>query len=154
MKLAIIFNHSKINGRLTKFWTGCYAYHVAWVDDDAGIAYDMSLLRRRRPWPGQYSEDQVMLYDFPEVTREYLEDRLTNDPRKYGFKDYVLFGMRWLHHLFGMSTRNAGGVICSEMCNEDARACGVETPWPLTDGPPSPCDWYRWCMMQTNRFCQ
>ena len=145
MKLAIIFNHNKLSGRLTRFWTGCYAYHTAWVDEEAGVMYDMNLLRRRRAWP-HYPEAEVILEDFPQVTREYLERRLTEDDARYGVVDYCLFMLRPLFHLLGYSTRNAAGVICSEMCNIDARACGYDTPWPLDAPPPSPCDWFRWLL--------
>lgn len=143
MKLAIIFNSDKLSGKLTKLFTGCYAYHTAWVDEDNGAVYDMHLTRRKRAWP-QYANAQVLLFDFPEVTRDYLERQLIADKRDYGYLDYVLFSVRWLFHLVGASTWNADGVICSEMVNEDARACGVETPWDEFQAPPSPCDWYRW----------
>ncbi len=143
MLLAIIHNSDKFSGKLTKFFTGCYAYHTAWVDPEAGLMYDMSLLRRRRTWP-RYKGSQVRLYKVPQVTRDYLEYRLTHDNDRYGYIDYILFGFRWAYHLVGKSTRNAGGQICSEMTNEDLIASGVETPWLLTDAPPSPCDIQRW----------
>lgn len=143
MKLGIVFNQNKYNGKLTKFFTGCYAYHTLWVDEEKGLMYDRSLLRRRRTWP-KYKDDEVLLYDFPNVTREYLEDRLTNDNSKYGYVDYILFGFRWFYHLLGKPTRNAKGKICSEETNEDLRANGYETPWDLDGEPPSPCDIYRW----------
>lgn len=143
MKLAIIFNDAKFSGRLTKLFTGCYAYHAAWVDEEAGHMYDMHLIRRRRAWP-HYPDAQVLLFDVPEVSRDYLEQQLTTDDSTYGVWDYLLFGLRPIYHLFGLSTRNAGGVICSEMINNDALACGLETPFLLTGAPPSPCDLYRW----------
>lgn len=143
MKLAVIFNNHKFSGRLTRLFTGCYAYHVAWVDEETGLMYDMHLLRRRRLWP-HYQEAQVLLFNFPQVTRPHLEQQLTLDNNSYGFIDYLLFALRPVYHLFGLSTRNAGGVICSEMVNIDLRACGVDTPWASADAPPSPCDLYRW----------
>lgn len=143
MKLAVIFNHRKLSGRLTRFFTGCYAYHVAWVDEQACVMYDMHLIRRRRAWP-HYPDAEVLLFDVPEVTRDYLERMLSTDDSTYGWIDYLLFGLRPLYHLLGRSTRNAGGVICSEMVNNDLRACGVATPWDEFDAPPSPCDLYRW----------
>lgn len=143
MKLAFIFNHTKFSGRLTRFFTGCYAYHAAWVDEEAGLMYDMHLIRRRRRWP-HYPDAQVLLFDFPQVTREYLEQQLTDDDNTYGVWDYMLFGLRPVYHLFGLSTRNAGGVICSELINIDAWKCGVVTPFSVLDQPPSPCDLYRW----------
>lgn len=143
MKLGVVFNHNKWNGRLTKLFTGCYAYHTIWVDEDQGYLYDMNLIRRRRFWP-RYTADEVLLYDFPEVTKEYLEYKLSSDDTKYGYFDYILFGFRKIFHLFGKPTRNAGGIICSEMTNIDLKACGVNTPWKLEEAPPSPCDIYRW----------
>jgi hypothetical protein len=144
MKLAIIFNRRKLSGWLTRFFTGCYAYHVAWVDEERGLMYDMHLIRRRRTWP-HYPDSQVLLFDAPApVTREYLEARLTDDGQWYGVFDYLLFALRPLYHLFGQSTRNAGGVICSEMVNNDIWRCGGVTPWRPDHEPPSPCDFYRW----------
>lgn len=143
MKLAIIFNRRRFSGMLTRLFTGCYAYHCAWVDEEGGHMYDMHLIRRRRVWP-YYDEGQVLLFDVPAVTREYLEHQLSTDSNTYGFFDYLLFGLRGLFHLVGKSTRNAGGVICSEMVNIDMRACAQGTPWRETDPPPSPCDLYRW----------
>lgn len=148
MKLAVIFNDQKLSGKLTKFFTGCYAYHCAWVDETEGHMYDMHLIRRRRPWP-HYSAGQVLLFDFSEVTREYLEYQLTHDESWYGVGDYLLFGLRGLYHLFGKSTVNAGGVICSEQINYDLRNSRVDTPWKVTDEPPSPCDIYRWAVSRT-----
>jgi hypothetical protein len=65
----------------------------------------------------------------------------------YSVVDYILFGLRPLFHLFGQSTRNAGGLICSEMVNIDAVRAGVLTKWPLDAAPPSPADWYRWALV-------
>lgn len=143
MKLAIIFNSEKFSGRLTKLFTGCYAYHSAWVDEEKGRMYDMHLIRRRRVWP-HYGSAEVLLFDVPEVTREYLEHKLETDAQTYGVWDYLLFGLRPIYHLFGFSTRNAGGVICSEMVNDDIWACGGQTPFRPGTAPPSPCDLYRW----------
>lgn len=140
-KLAIIFNKRKLLGKLTKLFTGEYAYHQGWVVDD--IFYDQHLLLRRRNWP-KYESDQVELYDFPEVTKEFLEYQLTNDNSTYGFYDYILFALRPIYHLFGKSTVNAHGQICSEKCANDLRNCGVKVPWMPTDPPPSPADLYRW----------
>ncbi len=144
MKIAIILNTGNLSGKLTKFFTGCYAYHTAWVDENAGLMYDMNLLRRRRKWP-HYPDAQVALFDSPtDVTREYLEEKLTSDENRYGVLDYLMFALRWLYHLVGKSTRNAGGVICSEMVNNDIWACGGTTPWQPGDAPPSPCDILHW----------
>lgn len=61
----------------------------------------------------------VKLFDAPcNVTRDYLESKLETDTAWYGMKDYILFALRPLFHLFGKSTVNAGGVICSEMVRQ------------------------------------
>lgn len=144
MKIAIIFNRDKLSGKLTKFFTGEYAYHALWVDDANGKAYDMHWIRRRRLWP-EYKPEQVVLFDSPcPITTEYLERELDTDTQWYGIRDYMLFALRPLFHLFGYSTINAGGVICSEMVNDDIWANGGNTPWPLEVAPPSPADLYRW----------
>ena len=148
MKLAIIFNDRKLSGWLTRVFTGCYAYHCAWVDEEAGHMYDMHLIRRRRVWP-YYDEGQVLLFDVPGVPREYLEHQLSTDTNTYGFVDYLLFGLRGFCHLVGRSTRNAGGVICSEMVNTDLAANGLWTPWSPADAPPSPCDLHQWLIQTT-----
>jgi len=143
MKIAIIINTKSISGRLTKFFTGCYAYHVAWVDVESGLMYDMNLLRRRRKWP-HYEHGSFKLFDQSNVTREFLEGKLTSDENRYGFVDYMLFAVRKLYHLVGKNTRNAGGKICSESLNDDIHECGGFTPWLPADAPPSPCDILQW----------
>jgi len=147
MKLAIIFNDKKLAGRLTKFFTGHAAYHVGWVDEENDKFYDMHAIRRRRYWSDYERGKRYVLVDFPEVTKEQLEHELDVCDQLYGFVDYVLFGLRPLFHLFGQSTRNAGGLICSEMVNIDALRAGVDTPWTLDAPPPSPADWYRWALV-------
>ena len=93
MKLAIIFNTKRLSSQLTKLFTGCYAYHVAWVDVENNVMYDMNLLRRRRPWPYYtHKYAQVRIYEVPgNVTREFLENKLTSDESHYGYIDYLLF---------------------------------------------------------------
>jgi hypothetical protein len=145
IKLAIIFSPDKMSGKLTKYFTGCYAYHTAWVDTENNKMYDMHLIRRRRNWP-HYNENNVLLFDIPGITKEFLEKKLEEDESTYGFMDYIMFGLRPIYHLFGKSTVNAGGVICSEMINNDVWEIGGTTPWPLDTPPPSPCDWYNWLM--------
>ena len=125
MKLAFIYSTKKFSGKLTKFFTDSYCYHVGFVEDD--IFYDMHLIRRKRIWSDYSKNKEVTLIDCPApVTREYLERKLATDTSTYGWMDYLLFGLRPLFHLFGQSTINAGGVICSEMVYEDLRECG----WP------------------------
>ena len=97
----------------------------------------MHLIRRRRLWP-TYQPEHVVLAKCPvEVTAEYLDRMLDTDDSVYGWRDYLLFAIRPLYHLFGGSTRNAGGVICSEMVANDLNALG----WNKNFGEvPSPAD--------------
>ncbi len=144
MKLAVLLNDD-MAGKLTKFFTGCYAHHTCWVDEEAGLVYDQSFLMRRRYWPKpSYSEEDIYMFDFPLVTREYLEERLTRDNTIYGWRDYALFGFKWLYKLIGKPVPNINGKICSETNNEDLVVCGYETPWRLEDAPPSPCELLKW----------
>lgn len=123
MKIAFIYNHG-ISSTLTKFFTGSKCYHVGWVDEINNRFYDMNLIRRRRVWPC-YNLDKVILTESPvQVSSDFLEGRLDTDEEVYGWKDYILFALRPLYHLFGKSTRNANGVICSEMVYNDLVSCG------------------------------
>ena len=145
MKLAVFSDSGSLLGKLCKFFTGCYAYHTAWVDEDLGLIYDRSFLFRRREWPRiKHKKATVHLFDFPNVTQAYLEEQLTKDGTRYGVVDFVLFAVRKFYHVIGRPTRNAGGKICSDEQNEHLRGCGYETPWPLDLAPPSPCDLLKW----------
>ena len=164
---VIIINKDKLSGKLTKFFTGCHAYHTGWLDTDTELFYDQNLLRRRRIWP-LYSPENVLLFDEPLMTTKILEDQLSRDGTRYGVLDYlgfgwrrlfrmsvpvmpnspsfidlVLFRLRGVYHLIGKSTRNRSGAICSETQNKDAKLAGIFTPWGLNDPPPSPCDWLK-----------
>lgn len=147
LRIAIVLNKTRWNARLCRFFTGCYAYHAAFADLDTGRMYDMHLIRRRRRWLDYSAKRDVELYPSPvSIPSKYFEDQLDDDTSRYGLVDYYLFSVRWLFHLFGKSTRNAGGVICSEMVNNDLRANGCDTPWKSEDAPPSPCDLRRWLL--------
>jgi hypothetical protein len=148
MKLAIFYNKKKLSGKLTRFFTGRPLYHVGWYDDATGLFYDMHAIRRRRYWLDYSKGKQFVLVDFPEVHAAHLEHQLNVSEQLYGFMDYALFGIRPIFHVFGQSTRNAGGVICSEMIALDAEACGVLHPWYGDAPPPSPADWYQWALVQ------
>jgi hypothetical protein len=127
----------KPSSTLTKLFTGSTCYHVFFVDEDAGRMYDMNLLRRRRLWP-HYPPERVILSDCPvEVPPEYMEHMLDIDEATYGWRDYLLFALRPLYHLIGKSTRNVGGVICSEMVANDLIALGWHVRFPEV---PSPAD--------------
>ena len=138
MKIAFISNPNKLSGKLTKFFTGSYCYHVALVDEERGLMYDQNLLFRRRIWPHYGPETTVVLIDTPvPVTSEYLEQLLSTDENTYGWVDYCLFALRPIYHLFGKSTRNAGGVICSERLDNIFIANGWQHRF---DEVPSPAD--------------
>lgn len=138
MKIAFIYNEHKLSGKLTKFWTGSYCYHVAFVDEERGVMFDMNLIRRMRNWPYYGPETTVVLADAPvPVSYDFLFAKHKSSENKYGFADYVLFTLRPLFHLFGQSTPNARGEICSEMVANDLNENGwnhyyVEVPSPAT----------------------
>lgn len=134
MKIAFIYG-KKPSSWLTKLFTGSECYHVGFTDGQK--FWDMSLIRRRRDWP-HYDAKNVLLADCPvEVTADYLNAKLDTDESKYGFVDYLLFALRPIYHFFGHSTRNAGGVICSEMIENDLIANGWKSPFYEV---PSPAD--------------
>ena len=137
MKLVFIYGDAKnISADLTEFWTGSRCYHVGFTD---GIHFwDMNLIRRRRLWPVYPPEKKVILIDCPaKVTIDYLEHQLDTSEEKYGWRDYLMFALRPIYHLFGKSTRNIGGTICSEMVANDMIACGWEHRFKEV---PSPAD--------------
>ena len=134
MKIAFIYGN-KPSSTLTKIFTGSTCYHVGFTD---GVKFwDMHLIRRRRLW-SIYNNKKTVLIEAPvSITAEYLDHKLDTDDAKYGIIDYGLFGLRPIYHLFGKSTRNAGGLICSEMVADDLNAHG----WRYTfKEVPSPAD--------------
>lgn len=135
MKIVFIYG-TTFSSRLTLFFTGSTCYHVGFTDGTK--FWDMNKIRRRRVWPGLYPAERVVLANAPvHVTADYLDLQLDTDEAEYGVVDYLLFGLRWLYHLVGQSTRNAGGLICSEMVSNDLAANG----WPVRfDEVPSPSD--------------
>ena len=149
MKIAIIVGNPKKNflSKLTSIFTQCAAYHAGFLDEETGMFYDMYWLRRRRKWP-RYDEQQVILFSEDNVTREYLEEKLSTDDSEYGFLDYLSFALKPIYHIFGKSTRNAGGLICSELIVRDIVACGGSTPFDPEGSPPSPCDLLSWLMKE------
>lgn len=135
MKIAFIYG-KKPSSVLTKFFTGSTCYHVGFTDGRR--FWDMNLIRRRRLWDGLYPPDHVRLADCPvEITAEYLDHQLDTDESTYGWKDYILFALRPVYHFFGRSTRNLGGVICSELVYSDLNACGWSVKFAEV---PSPAD--------------
>lgn len=135
--MQVVFVYGKQpSSTMTMLATSSTCYHVGFTD---GFHFwDMNLIRRRRLWKGLYPDDRVILKDAPVgITAEYLNWKLDTDDSRYGYLDYALFAVRWLYHLFGQSTRNMGGVICSELVAEDLKANG----WPVRFAEvPSPAD--------------
>jgi len=147
VRVSIVFGEG-LSSILTKIFTGSRAYHCFWQADD--VIYDMHLLRRRRP-ASYYANSDIVSFDCPEMSVEYLERMLTEDNSEYGWKDYILFSLRGLFHLFGKSTVNANGVICSEMINNDLWARGVHTDFLPSREPPSPADLFEWFVRNRKR---
>ena len=132
--IAIISNPDKISGKLTKFFTGSYAYHIGFVDMERGKFYDMNMLFRRRIWP-HYDLRHVTYYECPvRVTRDDLEYHLDTDEDWYGVLDYMAFGIKKLLPGYNPSFK---GAICSEKVNEILRLRGWEKYFMKT---PSPAD--------------
>lgn len=146
MKLAIIHAPASkfFMARLTKFFTGSTAYHSGFVDEATGTFYDMDLLPRKCPWPRYSAPKYAVLYDVPLLTREHCEAFLKQDSREgYGYWDYLLFALRPIYHLFGKSTRNAKGIICSELNAIWLNRVGYNVPM---DEVPSPKDMEDWAL--------
>lgn len=135
MKIAFIYGKQP-SSTLTKFFTGSACYHVGFTN---GVHFwDMNLIRRRRLWLGLYPDSHVLLAECPvDVPVDYMEHMLDIDDATYGWRDYLMFALRPFYHLIGRSTRNAGGVICSEMVANYFKAMG----WPVQFAEvPSPAD--------------
>lgn len=152
MKLAVVHAEpaQHFSARLTQFFTGSTAYHCGFVDEAGGTFFDMHLLPRKVDWPRYDVPGKwVELYDVPGLTREACERFLQRDSvHSYGWRDYLLFGLRWAYHLVGKSTRNAGGLICSELCSLWLRDTGFESP---VDPVPSPADLACWASNNLHR---
>jgi hypothetical protein len=146
MKLAIIHAppDRKFSAWLTKVFTGSTAYHCGFVCEQSGTFYDMNLLPRKMPWPRYDPPKWVELHDVSKLTREDCEEFLKQDSTiTYGWVDYLLFALRPVYHLFGKSTRNASGMICSEMCALWLERVGYHMPFKAV---PSPRDLEDWAM--------
>lgn len=132
MRVGFAYNHG-VSSVLTNLFTGSGAYHVFFCDDLH--IWDMNLLMRRRLL-SEYDPKNLKFAECPvEVSVMFLEHKLDTYDEGYGWKDYALFALRPLYHLFGQSTRNKGGVICSEMVYEFLIEIGwtqrfVEVPSP------------------------
>ena len=151
MLLAIIHAPAdkKLSAWLTAFFTGSTAYHCGFVCEETGTFYDMNLLPRKLPWPRYNPPKWVMLYPVPVLTRQHCEDFLKMDgEQKYGWLDYALFALRPIYHLFGKSTRNANGMICSEMCAVWMNRVCYDVPMSPV---PSPADLEGWALKHAHK---
>lgn len=153
MKSAFIYSRTKISGRLTKFWTGSHCYHVGFVSDD-GWFYDQHWIFRKRRWDGLYDPANVILVDTPVPVDQRRLDAIVEEERArladtfsgehsleslldllYGWRDYLAFALRPVYHLFGRSTPNFGGIICSERVGNILIACGWRVRFPEVPSP-------------------
>jgi hypothetical protein len=155
VKIFVVFNHDYFLGKLTKFFTGCYAYHAGFVVPESDAIYDMGWLWRKIKYSGKYTDKQIVLFDLPEgvtITEQDLMDEVIRGVEEfsdnqfnnsfYGFMDYAGFLLRPIYHLFGKPTRNFGGKICTEKMNDILVAHGwKDSPFNLE--VPSPCDYVR-----------
>jgi hypothetical protein len=145
VKFVLIYSHTKLSGKLTKLFTGSFAYHCGFLDEATDTFYDMHWIPRKISWSERGYKDYT-LHHCP-LTAKDCEKYMKQDSLKirYGWMDYILFALRPLYHLIGKSTRNADGWICSEMCNVWWwRKRHEGTPFDLDDAPPSPADFERW----------
>lgn len=134
MKVAFAYNHG-ISSVLTKFFTGSGCYHVFFTD--GFHLWDMNLKMQRRLLTAYQPENLRMVESPVPVSKEFLECKLDTFDESYGVMDYLLFALRPLYHLFGQSTRNQGGVICSELVYMFLR----ENGWTVEfNEVPSPAD--------------
>ena len=145
--MKLVFIHAppdkKLSAKLTKWFTGSTAYHCGFVDEKDGTFFDMNLTPRKVPWPRYSAPAWVTEYEVPKLKRKHCEEFLKVDGAiRYSVADYLLFGLRPLYHLFGKSTRNATGMICSEMCASWLYRVGYVDA--LTQEVPSPAVLEAW----------
>lgn len=145
-KIVFFMSPFTAKGKLMKVFTGCYSYHCGILMWDTMNFYDMFWMRRKRSWVDVVSQLDhkkaiFKIVDSPvEIPENYLESMVLNHNTHYGVIDYALFGVRWAYHLVGKTTRNAGGLICSEMVHNDL----ILHNWHVTyKEVPSPCDLVR-----------
>jgi len=144
MKTQIVFviNKRIFNGKLTRFFTGCYCYHVGILID--GNFYDIAPFKGRRVKkyePQHYENDEHIIFDsLVNIKEEMLIDKIINLNIHYGYLDYFLFLFKPLIRIFPkFKLINPRGEICSEQVNNDLFESGMRTPWHPSDHPPSPC---------------
>lgn len=146
-QIVVFMRRDTFFARLCRVFTGCYAYHVAFLvqagEGGHDWIYEMNWMRRRRI---STPRENVTAYVFPApvaIYEQYLIDQLKNRASHYGFADYLGFMWRPVAYLFKRTVPNGKGEICSEMVNIDLIEHGFESPWPIEGPPPSPCDWFK-----------
>lgn len=149
---VIFFSRPKsFKNRAVALFTGCPFYHVGFLQWDEEEVYDMYFMRRKRTLAevqrdNDHEKMVFAIVDSPvEIPTKYFQDKILHQNEKYGFLDLLLFAVRPLYNLFGKTTRNQGGIICSEMVNNDLKAHDkYQLAWkcnhPQVD---SPCDIWR-----------
>lgn len=142
-KIVFFLNTKSFKGWLMKKFTGCYSYHCGFLMEDTQMFYDMFWMRRRLPWgtvinAKNHEGSTFKIIDSPvEIPENYLASCILDSNTHYGVLDYIRFGFRWAYHLVGKTTKNAGGLICSEMVHNDL----ILHHWHVTyKEVPSPCD--------------
>lgn len=142
-KIVFVINKRIINGKLTKFFTGCHCYHVGLLIDDK--FYDVSPWTGRRVAdykPTKYEHDEHFIVDSPvEINPEKLLHKIEHENVMYGFIDYFMFLFKPLRRIFpNFRMFNPHGEICSEQVNNDLIDAGWPSPWKKDEHPPSPCE--------------
>lgn len=155
--IFIVFNKDKFSGKLTKFFTGSYAYHCGFYVPETDNMYDMNMLFRRLPnGKARYSSNQVVFIPCPvTITEDDLKAEIFSDVESfcdrnyvgslYGFLDYIAFALKPAYHLFGKSTPNFDGQICSEKVNSLLVKAGWSSPFREV---PSPADFVQYFNVQ------
>jgi hypothetical protein len=145
-KIVFFLHPGSFKGWLMKVATGCYSYHCGVLMQDTQMFYDMFWMRRRRPWEEVVNQTNhqgsvFKIIDSPvEIGEDYLISSILDNNTHYGIKDYALFALRWAYHLIGKPTKNAQGMICSEMVYYDL----LVHKWGESfKEVPSPCDLIR-----------
>jgi hypothetical protein len=135
IQIVVISNPDKLSGKLTKWATGSYAYHIAFVDTELSKMWDMNIIFRRRIWP-HYRPECVRFYECPTLlTVEDLELELDTSTDVYGVLDYSFFALK---KIFSMNKAPSfKGKICSEKVLDILVRHGWRNPFKSV---PSPAD--------------
>ena len=139
----IAFRNGGLSSFLTRLFTGCGVYHIAFifvfesieVINAQFVIYEMNVRRRARiidkkTLKKEIEKGNIALYDCPvNVGREYLINETLYDKDPYGVIDYLLFILNPIKKLLGLKIKNHHGKICSEMVNTDLIFNGWDSKW-------------------------